>query len=219
MKERGSIDTSGRRVACGQLLAAAREKAGLSASMVAKAMGWSQGVILDRVESGERKLDFLELESLARLYDVSVLEFATLTDADAEKLKARLSSLKKHLSTQLARRNRKIAETRYGIKACYWKYVPRGLLVEVDQKRLKKVRIVRSAKETRLYAEEPSLGLLTGKQSVRVCPSAWSGYSHKGVKGGRRWFQSSVKALPKLLEKDVLRTQSKDASNSSVPSV
>jgi len=208
-----------RRATCGRLLAAVRKKAELSTTIVAKAMGWSQGVIVDRIESGKRKLDFLELESLAQLYGVPLQEFTTLPAPASDTMRDRLASLTRERKNRIARRNRKVAENRYGWEVTYWHYVPRGLLVEVDEIQLKRVRIEKRSKSTALIAEVPGIGLLTPARNVRICPPAFSGYAAKWGVGGRRWLQSSVNALPKHLEKDVLRTQNKDASTSSEPSV
>lgn len=48
-------------------LRTAREQAGLTQAEVAKALGKAQS-FLSKVESGERRLDFIELQELCRLY-------------------------------------------------------------------------------------------------------------------------------------------------------
>ena len=55
-------------------LRVAREEAGLTQKDVAKAMRRPQSWV-SRCESGERRVDVIELHSLARLYRRSILDF------------------------------------------------------------------------------------------------------------------------------------------------
>lgn len=48
-------------------LRAAREEAGLTQAQVAQALGKAQS-FLSKIESGERRLDFIELQELCQLY-------------------------------------------------------------------------------------------------------------------------------------------------------
>ena len=54
----------------------ARQKSGLSQAEVAERIGKTQSYV-SKVETGERRVDFLELEDLASLYGVTVRFFST----------------------------------------------------------------------------------------------------------------------------------------------
>ena len=58
-------------VAFRRSLKRAREKAGLSQSEAARRLGKPQSFV-SKCESGERRVDFVELKAFARLYGVSI---------------------------------------------------------------------------------------------------------------------------------------------------
>ena len=60
-----------------QAIRKARLDAGRTQAEVARRLGKPQSYI-SKAETGERRLDFLELEELARLYGVDLKDFSTL---------------------------------------------------------------------------------------------------------------------------------------------
>jgi transcriptional regulator with XRE-family HTH domain len=60
-----------------RLLVAARLKAGWRQEVVAHALGCSQSD-LSRWERGEKRLDFVEVENLAALYELTLADFSTI---------------------------------------------------------------------------------------------------------------------------------------------
>lgn len=65
-------------------LVEARKNAGLTQEEVATLLGKHQSFV-SKIESGERKIDFIELEDLCQIYKVSIDEFKTLGKNDAGK--------------------------------------------------------------------------------------------------------------------------------------
>ena len=64
-----------RRRAVQKKLRQARKEAGLTQTEVAHAMGRKHASFISKIESGERRIDVIDLEDLARLYGKSVSHF------------------------------------------------------------------------------------------------------------------------------------------------
>ncbi len=59
----------------GQLLYEMRQRTGLRQAELAKVLGWPQSVI-SKVEAGERRMDFAEIDAMCRALGTHVVAFA-----------------------------------------------------------------------------------------------------------------------------------------------